>query len=63
MDWLDAVSKAVSEGKTKFQFAVPDGVYIGDLYFITDSKHRIIVALCWTGNEWITEHTVMNIEL
>lgn len=58
MDWVEAVSKAVAEGKTSNQFAIPNGVYAGDLFFITDAKHRILIALCWTGERWAHEHEI-----
>lgn len=63
MNPIDAMSKAVTEGKTSSQFAVPDGEHYGDFFFITDKYNRIIIALCWTGHEWIHEHQVFNVFL
>ena len=60
--WLEAISVAVAEGRTKSQFAIPDGIYIGDLFFVTNSKNKIIRGFVWTGKEWISEYTVMRIQ-
>ncbi len=62
MDWIDAVSKAVTDGKTKSQFAVPDGVYAGDLYFITDKENKIIICLGWDGKEWHHGYETFDVE-
>ena len=62
MDWLDSVAKAVSEGKTGSQFAIPDGGYIGDLFFITNKNNEILVALQWTGERWMHEHEIVTIQ-
>ena len=55
MEWLEAVTRAVSEGKTGAQTAIPDGKFIGDLYFITTTKNEIIKIFCWDGKGWIGE--------
>ena len=34
---------------------VPNGKYIGDLFFITNEKNEIIIALQWTGDRWAHE--------
>jgi len=52
MDWLTAVAKSVAEGKSGSQFAIPDGVHVGDLFFITDEKNKIMIAFSWTGVRW-----------
>ena len=61
MNWLDAVSLSVSEGQTKSQFAIPDAKYIGDLFFITDSKHKILMGFAWNGVKWINENEIQQI--
>ena len=58
---IEEVSKAVAEGKTTSQFAVPDGTYIGDLFFITDATNKILIALCWTGDRWMHEFETVNV--
>lgn len=53
---------AVSEGKTDSQFAIPDGKCIGDAFFITDSKHKIILAMSWNGRRWNHQFETYNVE-
>lgn len=60
--YLKSITNAVSAGETDSQYAVKNGTYIGDLFFITDQNHKVIVALMWTGVCWITENTIMEIE-
>jgi hypothetical protein len=56
MDWIDAATKAVLEGTTGCQVAIPDGKFPGDLYFITTTKNEIIKILMWDeNNKWIGE--------
>jgi hypothetical protein len=62
MNPLYRIAEDVANGLTKSQLAVPDGQWQGDLFFITNKDHRIIVALVWTGKEWITEHHVFNVQ-
>lgn len=63
MDWETAVAKAVTEGKTDSQFAIPDGKYVGDLFFITDVKNKILIAFAWTGDRWMHEHETVDVEI
>ncbi len=61
--WAESISKAVFEGKTNSQFAIPDGKWLGDLFFITDSKNRIIHAFSWCPPQgWLPECTVFEIQ-
>ena len=62
MDWLTAVAKSVAEGKTGSQFAIPDGVYSGDLFFITDEKNKILIAFSWTGERWMHQHEALEVQ-
>lgn len=52
MDWITAVAKAVAEGETGHQFAIPRGVHTGDMFFITDDKHAILIIFHWNGDKW-----------
>jgi hypothetical protein len=60
--WVDAIAKAVAAGETKQQFAVPTPQYIGDLFFITDDKNKIIVALMWDGVKWVRDDACMQVQ-
>ena len=62
MNWLDAMSEAVAKGLTQSQFAIPDGTFEGDLFFITDSKNKIIHAFAWHNKAWYPECTVFTIQ-
>ena len=55
-EWIEAVAKAVAKGETESQFAIPDGKYVGDLFFITNAKNMILMAFVWTGDRWMHEH-------
>lgn len=57
------ISRLVAEGKTKSQFAIPNGKHLGDFFFITDENHKILMAFCWDGEKWIHEHTNIPIEI
>lgn len=63
LDWRTVVSKAVAEGRTKSQFAIPNGKYKGDLFFITDVSNKILIAFQWTGERWMHEHEVVEIKI
>lgn len=63
MDWVMAVAKAVADGKTDSQFAIPDGKYIGDLFFITDEKNQILIGFSWTGSRWMHEFETVFVEV
>jgi len=62
MSWFDAVSESVSQGKTNFQFAIPDGVYEGDLFFITNKENRILHTFVWASKQWFPQCTVWDIQ-
>ena len=63
MDSLTAIATAVAEGKTDAQFAIPDGKYLNDLFFVTDAKHKILIAFAWSGERWIHEHEILSVEI
>lgn len=44
-------------------FAIPDGEYVGDLFFITDTGNKILMVFMWMGNRWMHEHEVLDIEV
>jgi len=57
------INKTVKSGASGCQVAIPDGKYVGDFYFITDSKNDVITCLCWNGIRWVHEKEVIPIEI
>jgi hypothetical protein len=47
---------------TKTTYAIPPGKYLGDLFFITDDKNKILHGFVWTGESWAPECIVWNVE-
>ena len=64
MGFAYSIGKAVKDGKTGVQFAIPDGKFVGDLYFITNEKNEIIIIFAWNGDRWMSEHDCkMDVEI
>lgn len=61
--WEDMLASAIARGETGSQFAVPDGKYLGDPFFITDSKNTIVVVLVWDGAHWLTDDLTFCVEM
>jgi len=55
------MSEEINKGSSS-RFALPNGVYHGDMFFVTDANNRILIAFAWTGVEWIHERQVFLVE-
>lgn len=54
--------KKVADGSSGIQAAIPNGKFIGDVFFVTDVNNKIIIGLVWLGNRWATDYEMFDVQ-
>jgi hypothetical protein len=57
------IMEKMASGKIKNSFVIPDAKYLGDTFFILDTKGKVIALFAWDGGGgWFRDDTTFHVQ-